>query len=67
MEKINPKKATGHDELPGKFLNISASIAAEPLAKLFNLSISTGEYPDVLKIARVLPIHKKGDRTDVNN
>ena len=67
MEKINPKKATGHDELPGKFLNISATIAAEPLAKLFNLSISTGEYPDILKIARVLPIYKKGESTDMNN
>ena len=67
MEKINPKKATGRDELPGKFLNISAHIAAEPLAKLFNLSISTGEYPDILKIARVLPIYKKGERTDMNN
>ena len=67
MEKINPKKATGRDGLPGKFLNISAPIAAEPLAKLFNMSISTGEYPDILKIARVLPIHKKGESTDMNN
>ena len=67
MEKINPKKATGSDDLPGKFLNISAPIVAAPLAKLINLSISTGEYPDILKIAKVLPIYKKGEHTDMNN
>ena len=67
MEKINPKKSTGDDDLPGKFLNVSAQIVAEPISKLFNLSIRTGKYPDVLKIAKVLPIYKKGEHTDLNN
>ena len=31
------------------------------------LSISTGEYPDFLKIAKVLPIHIKGEHSDMNN
>ena len=67
MEKINPKKSTGSDELPGIFTNISAPIVAETLSKLFNLSIRNGEYPDALKIAKVIPIYKKGEHTDVNN
>ena len=63
MEKINPKKSTGDDDLPGKFLNVSAQIVAEPISKLFNLSIRTGKYPDVLKIAKVLPIYKKSEHS----
>ena len=35
--------------------------------KLFNLAISTGVYPDNLKIAKVIPIFKKGNSTSVNN
>ena len=67
MGKINPKKSTGSDDLPGKFINISAPFVADTLSKLFNLSIRNGEYPDVLKIAKVIPIYKKGEHTDINN
>ena len=67
MEKINPKKSTGSDDLPGIFINISAPIVAETLSKLFNSSIRTGEYPNALKIAKVIPIYKKGEHTDINN
>ena len=67
MGKINPKKSTGSDDLPGIFTNISAPFVAETLSKLFNLSICKGEYPDVLKIAKVIPIYKKGENTDINN
>jgi len=34
---------------------------------LFNLSLSTGIVPSSLKVAKVIPIHKKGDKTSVNN
>ena len=67
MSKINPKKSTGSDDMPGIFINISAPVVADTLSKLFNLSIREGEYPDILKIAKVIPIYKKGDHTDVNN
>ena len=67
IERINPKKSTGSDDLPGKFLIISAPIVAGPISKLFNLAIFTGEYPNALKIAKVLPIYKKGEHTDMNN
>ena len=67
IEKIDVKKATGYDDLPAKFIKNSASLISEPLAKLFNLSITNGEYPDFLKIAKVLPIHKKGEHADMNN
>ena len=67
LEHIDPKKSTGSDDMPAKFLTISASVIAEPSSRLFNLSITSGQYPDSLKIAKVLPIFKKGEHTDMNN
>ena len=38
-----------------------------PIEKLINLSLETGEFPDDLKLARVIPIFKKGDLLQWNN
>ena len=38
-----------------------------PLSKLFNLSISNGIYPDILKLAVVTPVFKSGNSNDLNN
>ncbi len=38
-----------------------------PLKHIVNLSLSTGEVPLLMKTAKVVPIFKSGDPTDVNN
>ena len=38
-----------------------------PLSKIFNLSMRTGAHPDCLKLAMVVPIHKKGSKLEVGN
>ena len=38
-----------------------------PLAHIINMSLLTGVYPDLLKIAKVIPIHKGGSTQDINN
>ena len=42
-------------------------IICDPLVHIFNLSLSQGRVPDRLKIAKVVPIFKKGDRQLVCN
>ena len=37
------------------------------LLTIFNKCLNKGYYPDAMKIARVVPIHKGGDTNDVNN
>ena len=39
----------------------------ESLKYLFNLSIEKGVFPDDLKIARVIPIYKGEDSSDISN
>ena len=37
------------------------------LVKLFNLCFEKGTLPDILKIARVIPLHKGGPKSDLTN
>ena len=37
------------------------------ISKLFNASIAEGQFPDILKVARVIPIIKAGLREIINN
>ena len=60
-------KASGPKSIPPavlKHLNNDVSIV---LANLFNLSFSTGVFPDILKTSSVLPLFKKGSRLDCGN
>ena len=45
----------------------NAYLLSQPLSFLFNQSISSGKFPKLLKSARVIPLHKKGSKTDLNN
>ena len=45
----------------------SASLLAMPITPLCNLSISSGRFPDVCKIAKLKPLFKKGSKTDPKN
>ena len=38
-----------------------------PLSSLINLSFDTGEFPNCLKLAKVIPVYKKGDQQECNN
>jgi hypothetical protein len=67
IKKIDPKKASGIDNIGGKILNICPEIFALNLCKLFNIYIEEGIYPDDMKIARVVALHKKGHKYLPNN
>ena len=64
--KLNPSKCPGADNLGPLILDISSSII-DPLLHIYNLSLSTGVVPNKLKIAKVIPIFKRGDSHLPNN
>ena len=53
--------AAGYDNLSVSAIKESIELIASPLTHIVNLSISSGIFPDPLKIARVVPIFKSGD------
>ena len=67
LTKLVIGKSMGCDGISSKMLKSTAGAIASPLTKLFNLSISTGNYPSAWKKARVVPIPKGADPTIVNN
>ena len=59
--KIDPKKATTGNRIPSKTLKLSADISADILQNLFNNMLSTGNFPDNMKLANISPVFKKKD------
>ncbi|CAF4755691.1 unnamed protein product [Pieris macdunnoughi] len=50
------------------FIKKCAQTITEPLYIILNLSVNTfGIYPDVWKIAKIIPIHKSGSRLSIEN
>jgi len=65
--RLKAKKATGLDNIPSKLLKDSAPVIVRPLTHIFNLSLATGEVPSDWKTAKITPIYKSGNRTNVAN
>ena len=40
---------------------------SQPITLIINQSILSGTFPDKLKLAKVIPIHKNGDNTKIDN
>jgi len=55
------------DGINSKILKVICNSIAPPLAHIFNLSFTTGEVPELLKVAKVIPIYKKGERNQPGN
>ena len=45
----------------------NAHLLSQPITFLFNQSVTSGKFPKSLKLARIIPLHKKGPKTDINN
>ena len=67
ITNLKSSHSAGHDEFSSKFIKLSSPILVPALVKIFNLAIDTGTYPNKLKIAKVLPVYKKGSQTSINN
>ena len=53
--------------IPNSLFKHIADLISSPLKDLFNLSLHGGKFPHVLKLSRVTPIYKKGDRLNPLN
>ena len=67
MNELDSKSSSGLDNLSNIFIKISSDIIAPFLCELINMLFREGVFPKILAEAKVIPLHKEGDKTDENN
>lgn len=67
VNKLLPKYSRDYHDLSMNFLKQIITTIERPLLYVFGKSLSQGVVPDKLKIAKILPIFKSGDQTNVTN
>lgn len=67
LQNLNPRKATGPDNIPARLLHTVAEEISPALTLLFNKSLHSSELPSAWRHAHVHPIFKKGDRSNAAN
>ncbi|XP_072016559.1 uncharacterized protein [Amphiura filiformis] len=67
LKSISICKSTGMDNIPANLLKVAAAYISNSLTHICNVSLKKGKVPNEWKEARVTPIHKGGDKDDLNN
>lgn len=67
VSNFKNQSSAGYDEIDIRIVKKAIHIICFPLCNIFNLMLTTGIFPDKLKIARVVPIFKSGSHTDLSN
>ena len=66
IKTLKNKNCSIEDFSP-KIIKENSRLLAIPLAFILNQSLNDGNFPNRLKSARVIPIYKKGAKSDMNN
>ena len=67
MSKLHNKNSSGDDLISQKLLKHVNNIIAPSLSKLINASINDEKYPHCLKISKIVPIFKSGNKEECTN
>lgn len=64
---LKEKKCNTLEQIPVHVIKYISSIISPHLSSIINQCFSQGKFPDSLKIAKVLPIYKAGDKKSLSN
>ena len=67
IDLLKPKSSSSYDRLSNKVLKFIKNEIAECLKIIVNDSLSSGIFPNSMKIAKVTPLYKKDSKFDFNN
>jgi hypothetical protein len=67
VTKLDSKKSADIYGISGKMIKEGGFVMVEIITLLFNMSISQGKFPDALKNAKVVPVHKGDSRLEMSN
>lgn len=67
IRSLKNKVSSGADQISVKLIKVMAEALSKPLSHLVNLSVSCGVFPELLKVAIVVPIFKRNDPLEIMN
>ncbi len=67
LSRINPRKAAGPDNIPGRVLKDCAAQLTDVLTDIFNISLSQAVVPTCLKSTTIIPVPKKSPVSCLND
>ena len=67
LKLLNPNKASGDDGISHKMLKSVSKTVSIPLCIIMNRSFHEGIFPDICKLANVILIFMKGDKSHSSN
>ena len=65
--KLKNTHSAGADDFPNFLIRNCISSIIQPLTHLINVSFCTGQFPELLKVSKVLPLFKKLDKECAEN
>jgi hypothetical protein len=65
--RLDVRKALGDDGIPARILKMLTNALAHNFSEFINYFFARGMFPDPLKIAKVVPLFKGGDKKMVEN
>nr|CAH7762921.1 unnamed protein product [Callosobruchus chinensis] len=66
-KKLKPKYSCGFDGIPSFLIKKCINELTAPLVHLINLSFCEGTFPEQLKLNKIIPVFKKGDKDIMSN
>jgi hypothetical protein len=67
LKNLKSKNCEGPDRLPLRILKDGARVLAKPLSVLFCKIYEKKEIPEQWKVSKVIPLHKKGKKENIEN
>ena len=67
LNEMKGKTSSGPDGVSSLLLKMSTNSLIGPLTILINRCLQQGCFPDLLKVAKVVPIYKEGNKEDFSN
>ena len=65
--KLKNKSSFGYDSISNKLIKSAGHVLVKPLTVIVNQSLHTGVYPSQLKLSRIKPLFKNGNKSQFNN
>jgi hypothetical protein len=67
IKSLKNSYSAGFDKIPEVILKTSVHYIKKPLTHIFNLSLQKGLFPDSLKVVKIRPVFKKGEKSVITN